>query len=130
MGFWNRKPSLHEVLSTALTQALAGVYEGQAKLLAAQTAFLTSMSELSARRAAQALGSRGGRRSAEKRAIRRATSSCPLCADPLRSDVTIAMISTHREHDRTRTHASPLPSSGEAVNGAGHTSPGDLAPET
>lgn len=60
-------------------------------------AFLDRVGELAGKRAAQALGARGGK----KRAARVAESKdCELCRDPMSTNITPEIIAKHREHQR------------------------------
>ena len=83
--------SEHSATNTQiLTQALEGLFVKQIESFGANTAamgtFLSSMADLSVRRAAVALGSRGGRKRAENAARAKApqqpVSDCPVCRDP------------------------------------------------
>lgn len=100
MGWWSRRsdPDLLAVMlaikqsleqqsgsgESALARALEGfaskAIESQGKNLEAIANVAERLSELSVRRAAQALGSRGGKRSAEKKKQVKAASTCIICA--------------------------------------------------
>ena len=83
--------SEHSATNTAtLTQALENLFTKQIESFGANTAamggFLQSMADLSVRRAAVALGSRGGRKRAENAARAKTppqpVSDCAVCRDP------------------------------------------------
>jgi hypothetical protein len=86
--------------------------ESQSKNVEVMTGFLQAVQELAVKRAASALGQRGGRKSAESRARARnarrpaqspSAPTCPLCQDINFRDVTVEMITAHRAHSSTGT---------------------------
>lgn len=95
MAIFRRRNDEREL---ALDRALGRIYEAQSKQVEALTAFLAQIAELSSRKMAQALGSRGGKKRAANAVIAKKATGCPLCIDPNRRDVTNEMISRHREH--------------------------------
>jgi hypothetical protein len=100
MAWFQRNRSREDALDSALSR----IYEAQAKQVEAITGFLEKMSELSMRRAASALGSRGGQVSAKRKAARIAVaaerkSGCLLCRDPLARNISVETIVRHREHE-------------------------------
>jgi hypothetical protein len=111
-----RDARLVETLAAALGTALGRVFDSQAHQIEQTSRFLDSLQDLSARKAAQIMGSRGGRRTQERKAKQRELSlssrGCPLCANPMRRDVTVEMIQEHRKHaPETPELAAPEPSS-------------------
>jgi hypothetical protein len=101
-----------------LDAALARIYEAQSRQVEALSTFLTQISELSIKRAAITLGTRSAKVRREKRTLlvkERAT--CPLCINPLRTDVTVEMISAHRTHvpdDSSKANGLDTPSASES----------------
>jgi len=97
-----RDTHLVEVLAKAMGQAFGQVLDAQSKQIDQNAKFLDNLQDLSARKAAQIMGSRGGRTTQErkrnKRLAARASSECPLCDNPARKDVTPAMVDLHRQH--------------------------------
>ena len=97
-----RKADIVETLATALGAALGRVFDAQSHQIEQSARFLDSLQDLSARKAAQIMGSRGGQayaRNKKKRAAAQAPKvECPLCANPMRRDVTWQMVETHRQH--------------------------------
>ena len=89
----------------ALGQALTGVWTAQTEQIKQSSAFLGTLQDLSARKAAQVLGSKGGRttqkRKKEARAAAATQQDCGLCVDPNRRDVTMEMLHYHRQHGGT-----------------------------
>jgi hypothetical protein len=86
----------------ALEGALGRIYEAQAKQVEALTSFLTAMSELSMKRAASALGARGGRTTAKRKAAAKAVAgvrACPLCRDPMSRNISVEILAEHRKHE-------------------------------
>lgn len=113
--FKRRKEAEQASLVTALTQAFAqaltGVLAAQTTQIETSSKFLGTLQDLSARKAAQVLGSRGGRESQKrKKAARLAPGerpACPLCANPFRQDVTLEMIAHHRLHGEASQDSPP-----------------------
>lgn len=93
-------------IAEALGSALGRTFEIESKLLADMGGFLGVLQEASARKAAAVLGSRGGRASQAKKKKRLAAPQCPLCADPMRRDVTTEMVDFHRKHGDSGNGAS------------------------
>jgi hypothetical protein len=85
-------------LAQALESGFAKLLEAQAKMVETNGHFLNEMSQIQVRKAAQALGTRGGRKKAVNAQARKLISGCALCQDPMRQDVTVEMIARHREH--------------------------------
>src|SRR5216683_3061320 len=107
MGWFSRRKeerqaSMVATLSQAFAQALTGVLSAQTVQIQQSSAFLGTLQDLSARKAAQVLGSKGGRttqrRKKEAKIERAQRQDCGLCIDPGRRDVTLEMIAFHRQH--------------------------------
>lgn len=101
MSFFFRRRTSEELLDSALGKIL----EAQARQIETMSDFLTKMSELSAKRAAQALGSRGGRKraanAAAARKVSRETSYCRLCLNPSITNPTVGEIMAHNAHEHS-----------------------------
>jgi len=85
----------------AASALLERMTEAQAKQVEVFANFLTVISELSAKKAASVLGQRSGkaRRAKREASVKQAAlSSCPLCVDPMRHDVTVPMVEAHAQH--------------------------------
>lgn len=102
MTLFSRRRSTDEVLESALDRVLGA----QSKQIEAISTLLEKMSELSMKRAAQALGSRGGRKRAENDARRRALTNktasgpaCRLCRNPAITNPTVQEIIEHNQHE-------------------------------
>jgi hypothetical protein len=110
MAFWRARKeaktaSLVEALTTAFATALTGVLAAQTKQIETSSTFLNTLQDLSAKKAAQVMGSRGGRSTQRrKKAAQRAAAEaegrggCALCNNPARRDVTLEMLAIHRAH--------------------------------
>ncbi len=107
MAWWGkrkeeREATLIAALTTAFAGAIGGVLSAQTAQIQQQGAFLGTLQDLSARKAAQVLGSRGGRRTTERkkkaRDAVRAVQECVLCHDPMHRGTTLAQIDFHRQH--------------------------------
>jgi hypothetical protein len=72
--------------------------DAQSKMLETNTSFLAQVNELAVKRAAQALGSRGGRKRAENAQRKKTKEHCPLCQDSQATKITIEDIQEHRRH--------------------------------
>jgi hypothetical protein len=115
------REALHEALKelgtnqqSTNTQALAGALEGflskaletQAKNLEAMGNFMSSVGDLTVRRAAAALGSRGGRtraaNAARAKAAGRASDDCAVCIDPNSHDQAAILRHVNEGHDARR----------------------------
>jgi len=98
----DRNLKLVELLANAFGKALSGTLEAQAHQIDQNARFLDSLQDLSARKAAQIMGSRGGKRSQErKRATKQAQIAqrrCKVCAG-VRVGLTPADIDIHRAHE-------------------------------
>jgi len=95
----NRETRLVEVLMTAMGSAFGHVLDAQSKQIEQNARFLDSLQDLSARKAAQIMGSRGGKRTQERKKARRSeVQACPMCENPARKDVTLEMLDFHRRH--------------------------------
>lgn len=103
MALFNRRPTATEALSQALEQALARTYEAQTKQIESVSGLLTNLGELSIKRAAQALGARGGKRRADRAAARKQSAAvireCRLCRNAAISNPTAAEIVAHSAHE-------------------------------
>lgn len=105
---------------TSDTQALAGVVEGLlarqlesfGKNTDAMTNFLGAIGDLAVRRAAVALGSRGGRKRAENQEARKRAATvrtdCPVCEDARCTDQAAILRHVSESHDARRQHREPL----------------------
>jgi hypothetical protein len=95
--------TLIAAMSTAFAQALGGVLSAQSEQIKQSSAFLGTLQDLSARKASQILGSRGGRETQKrKKKLREATAAaveCVLCADPMHRGTTLQQIEFHRQHE-------------------------------
>ena len=107
MGWWkdrqDRKKQAETVtlvtaMATAFATALGGVLSAQSEQIKQQGAFLGTLQDLSARKAATVLGSRGGRTTAARKRQKQAI-ACPLCENPNRRGVTLEMLNFHRQHE-------------------------------
>ena len=127
MGFFARKrkereeaknASLVEVLTAALGQALGRTLDAQSHQIEQSSRFLDQLQDLSARKAAQVMGSRGGRvtqaRLREKRKASASRPACPLCENPNRRGVTLEMISLHNGHGDDEVKSIPYSANGAA----------------
>jgi len=121
MAWWNRKKVEREAnlvasMATAFATALGSVLQAQTEGIKQQGQFLNTLQDLSARKAAQVLGSKGGKQTARRRAARvgaTGKASCALCDDPMRRGVTLEMIALHRQHEsRGESAQLALPSNG------------------
>lgn len=83
-----------DVLGSMMTR----VFDSQAKMLEQNTAFLGAVQELGAKKAAQALGSRGGRKRAENAARKKTQAGCRLCKDAFSTNLTVEEVEAHRAH--------------------------------
>src|SRR6266568_2578071 len=95
--------SLVATLAQALGTALGQVFTAQAHQIEQSSKFLDSLQDLSARKAAQIMGSRGGRttqrRKAERKRDRLEAPACVLCANTMHRGVTLEQIAIHRQHE-------------------------------
>jgi len=123
MSWWNRRKVEREArlvasMATAFATALGSVLQAQTEGIKQQGQFLNTLQDLSARKAAQVLGSKCGKQTARRRAARAAASgkpSCALCDDPMRRGVTLEMIALHRQHEsRGEQELLRLPQNGSA----------------
>jgi hypothetical protein len=100
-----KQASLVETLATALGKALGQVFEAQSKQIESSSRFLDQLQDLSARKAAQVMGSKGGRVTQQRKKLARkaaeSPSPCALCQDPYRRGVTLQMIEFHRLHEES-----------------------------
>lgn len=87
-------------VASALGAALDRTFQIESKLLEQMGGFLSVLEDASAKRAAQVLGARGGRRTGERRKALPKPPACPLCANPSRRDVTWEMVASHKAHDQ------------------------------
>lgn len=109
MSLFNHRRSSEELLDSALGKIL----EAQARQIETMSDFLSKMSELSAKRAAQALGARGGRKraanAAAARKVSRETSYCRLCLNPSITNPTVGEIMAHNAHEHSIPELAPAP---------------------
>lgn len=95
-------PSLVDTLAQALATALSKVMTSQSDQIEQQTKFLGVLQDLSAKKAAQVMGQRGGRVTQERRRaakVKRGRVECVLCADPMHRGTTLEQIQFHRMHE-------------------------------
>jgi hypothetical protein len=89
-------------MAQAFATALGGVLQAQTAQIQQQTAFLGTLQDLSARKASQVLGSRGGRKTAERKAAKKRAAerpSCRLCENPMARQLSVEEIEAHRHHE-------------------------------
>jgi hypothetical protein len=95
--------SLVSAMSTAFATALAGVLGSQTEQIKQSSAFLGMLQDLSARKAAQVMGSRGGQTTAKRKKAAKIAQAqqqqCVLCANPMQRGVTLQQIEFHRQHE-------------------------------
>ncbi len=95
-----------QVLSQALESLYVKQIESFGQNTAAMGSFLAGIADLSVRRAASALGSRGGRKLAENAARARApqqpVSSCEVCRDPQSQNSAAIVRHVQEGHDARR----------------------------
>lgn len=76
-------------------------------------AFMNGASELALKSSASLLGQKGGRAKARNRQLRemvkKATSECVLCLDPMHRGTTLAQIDFHRQHESRPQEPTPEP---------------------
>jgi hypothetical protein len=122
VGWWKRRKEAEQAtmiasMANAFATALGSVLSAQAEQIKQSSAFLGTLQDLSARKAAVVLGSRGGRRSAERKAkLARVTAACPLCQNPNRRGNTLQQIAAHRLHEGEDQERLSLPN-GEVKDG-------------
>lgn len=117
MSWWKsrrqeREASLVASMATAFATALGSVLTAQTEGIRQQGQFLNTLQDLSARKAAQVLGSKGGRTTAERKKARKSlpkAAACALCQDPMRRGVTLEMLAIHRAHEPSRGEQFELP---------------------
>ena len=111
MAWFKREPKrdLVEVLAEAFGKALERSFDQSTKMIETNLRFLDGIQAINSKQAARALGSRGGRKSAERRAAAKkgAVPSCPLCADRMAWPLSIAQIQAHQ------LHGSPAPAASQ-----------------
>jgi hypothetical protein len=101
-------------LLTALETGVAGIVAAQLKMAEFFGTFVTQLADISSKRAAQVLGSRGGKKSAEGRKrdqkgrFGKGDFACRLCVNPLISNPTIPEITAHQAHEAV-SDTRPLP---------------------
>jgi hypothetical protein len=89
-------------IAGALVQALAETAKSQAQFGQMVGGWIKDLGDLSVKRSAQLMGSRGGRTTQERKRLRQAnlrSGACPLCVDPNYTAVTVPMITEHRSHN-------------------------------
>jgi hypothetical protein len=111
-----KQASMVGAMAQAFATALGGVLQAQTAQIQQQTQFLGTLQDLSARKASQVLGSRGGRKTAERKAARKraeaAAPVCRLCHNPNVRGVQLWEIDAHRQHEAM---ALPPPAEGPPV---------------
>jgi hypothetical protein len=95
-----REERMAAKLVEAIGQAFGATLQAQATVMKQNSDFLTALQEISARKAAQIMGQRGGRRTQERKRLRLAgpQQQCALCVEPNRRDVTVEMVHAHNQH--------------------------------
>jgi hypothetical protein len=120
MGWFSRERRPTVTAGEVLDRALGRILDAQATQIEAVSTLLTKMADLSTKRAAQALGARGGRISQQKRREKGQGAflnvGCPLCRDPLFTGVTVELINAHRAH--VPLPQTPEPSKNTEGNGS------------
>jgi hypothetical protein len=97
-----RQASMVGAMAQAFATALGGVLQAQTAQIQQQTAFLGTLQDLSARKASQVLGSRGGKKTAERKAAKKKAAEAPecrLCHNPNARGVQLWEIDAHRHHE-------------------------------
>lgn len=99
-----RRSSETQALSETLEKLIGKQFESFAQNAGAMTGFLGALGELAIKRAAVALGSRGGRKRAEnaeaKKAPRVAHTDCPVCVNPMSTDQAAIIRHVTQGHER------------------------------
>jgi hypothetical protein len=99
----------NQALAEAVNGFLGKAIEAQAANLGAMGTFVEKMGDLSIRRAAAALGSRGGRERVRREAVRKAQLNpqfdCAVCRDPLSHDGQAILRHVNERHDARRQAA-------------------------
>lgn len=95
--------SLVASMATAFATALGSVLTAQTEGIKQQGSFLNTLQDLSARKAAQVLGSKGGRTTqSRKKAAKKAAAAeqqCVLCLNPMHRGTTLEQVNFHRMHE-------------------------------
>jgi len=108
MGWFSKRreekqASLVGTMAAAFAQALSGVLQAQSAQIKQSSEFLGTLQDLSARKAAQVLGSKGGRttqrRKKEAKAAAAGRRECVLCDNPMHRGTTLEQITFHRLHE-------------------------------
>jgi hypothetical protein len=97
-----REAATAATIAGALVQALAETAKSQAQFGQMVGGWIKDLGDLSVKRSAQLMGSRGGRTTQERKRLRQAnlrSGACPLCIDPNYTAVTVPMITEHRSHN-------------------------------
>jgi hypothetical protein len=98
----DRQASGIATMAKAFAEALGGVLQAQSAQIQQSSQFLGTLQDLSARKAAQVMGSRGGRTTQERKKQRKresaAAAECVLCVNPLNRGTTLQQIEIHRAH--------------------------------
>ena len=118
MGFFRKRQeqkeaSLIATLTKAMGEALGGLLSAQSQQVQQSTAFLGVLQDMSAKKAAQIMGQKGGRTTQERKRKRSEaiqTSTCVLCSDPMHRGTTLEQIALHRQHESV---GQPLSSTAE-----------------
>lgn len=116
MGLFTRRKEIDpQATAQALDLMIGRIAEAQAKNIETMSTFLQTMGELSMRKAAAVLGSRGGKArvaNAKKKQeqAKREASDCPLCRDPFFAHgLTNSMIDAHASHKAAQQPLLPMP---------------------
>ncbi len=106
----NRRTSDTQALGQIVEGLFAKQMESFGKNTEAMSNFLGAMADLSIKRAAVALGQRGGRKRAENAEAKKRTekprTDCPVCADPRSTDQAAIIRHVAEGHDARRNGAS------------------------
>lgn len=98
-----REASLLATMTKAMGEALGNVFNAQSRQLEQSTAFLGVLNDLSAKKAAQVMGQRGGRTTAERKRMKKLAQvpavTCRLCVNPMARGVTLQELDIHRQHE-------------------------------
>jgi hypothetical protein len=104
--------------------SLAEAGDFYASAIGAMGKFLEQSGDLAVRGAASALGQRGGRAKAAKRAAKAVAAAikpadeCAICRDPLTRNLSVESINRHRFHEQNPRPADAIP--GPQTNGLEH----------
>lgn len=116
MGWFKRRREAEEAtlvatLTGALGAALTSVFANQTEQIKQSSAFLNQLQDLSARKAAQVLGSKGGRTTQKRKKAAREVlvqqAQCILCRNPNHQNTTLEQIQFHRQHEYVGPETAP-----------------------